>query len=1011
MTHSLRCTPRSLPALLRTLLFGLLLVAASSNLVAQQLNICDSLLRVSARSLGQCCFAFTLSNYQRYYNIKSVEAYFYSNAGATVTVGSVSGPSNASAGKSGNRAFWYYSSAAPYGTSDSLVACVSSTAGQYYVVFNWRDSTHTICSDTLKLDCSTKPSGCLAIAQTSITCLDKANTYRLNFNLTNNSSFSASYLYFFNRPGFTVTNSLMLSPALAPGGTRTGNSINIYGPAPGSTITIPVQICSDSLGRNCCTDSIKVTLPQCQSVSGCFQIVTDSIFCNPNGAVGYTYSFKLKNNASWSATSLSIQSVSPSGVTVSPTLFTFPALASGSTLGTRTMNVSGAGATPGTTVVLVARMCSSADSANGGVKQQCCTDTIRFKLPQCGSPNTGGCFKIVQSYVYCDSSTNGYRWCFGIANGASFKARYMYITPVSSAVVLTPGSVSFNLNPGSTYTQCVGITGAAAGTMTVYIRLCDSTLKNCCVDTFTVKLPECGSHPTECCANFPKKFSRLVNSASSSGFASLSGSLSAGSGPLKSVSATIVSATINGLPAYDYVNAGLISNPFGPGIVIPPPYGAEIRWSSSGTLMSALTPFYLSLKFPPIAANLKSDTLRYCIRFRYTDVNCVTCDTLLCFERIRYRFFGINGFGRTEKKDGDNHVASAGGSGISGSLTGPDAGTMKIDFPIPPKELGGVTYTGLRINAEIPIMSVTSDRPDVNFTNMGGTMSSDFSVAPSNSLSLNLAYSGLGSRTAVEHHVILRYVVANSMDTLEEEVVVTLSKGTGGDALQPDYSNYANVKTYALHLKNANPSGEKVDRLVITSSGGVKIVAIGPTIDDSRTVLQFGKLSDGTTERNFVGEVVGGGLISVPPGAIQGPIYLTLAGVDEELWTATVHFATLNANDQVLSEGDLLVSDPMSGVDQRDGGAGTGGISLQAYPNPSTESATIRFTLPNASGNATLLVTDAKGREVARLVDGETLQAGEHVAFLKTGELASGTYFYTLRTAMGTVTRSMQVVK
>jgi hypothetical protein len=338
---------------------------------------------------------------------------------------------------------------------------------------------------------------------------------------------------------------------------------------------------------------------------------------------------------------------------------------------------------------------------------------------------------------------------------------------------------------------------------------------------------------------------------------------------------------------------------------------------------------------------------------------------------------------------------------------------MRIDFPIPPKELGGVTYTGIRLSAEIPIMSVTSDRPDVKFTNMGGMMSSEFSLTPGTSLSLDLAYSGLGARTAVEHHLILRYVVANTMDTLEEEAVITLTKGAGGDALQPAYSNYANVKTYALHLKNANPSGEPVDHLMITSSNGVKIVAIGPTIDDSRTVLQFGKLTDGTTERNFVGEVVGGGLAAVPPGAIQGPIYLTLAGVDEELLTATIHFATLNAHDQVISEGDLLVSEPMSSVGQENGGGGaeTGGMLLQAYPNPATESATIRFALPNAVANATLLVTDAKGREVARLVDGETLQAGEHVAFLKTGELASGTYFYTLRTASGTITRSMQVVK
>lgn len=65
-----------------------------------------------------------------------------------------------------------------------------------------------------------------------------------------------------------------------------------------------------------------------------------------------------------------------------------------------------------------------------------------------------------------------------------------------------------------------------------------------------------------------------------------------------------------------------------------------------------------------------------------------------------------------------------------------------------------------------------------------------------------------------------------------------------------------------------------------------------------------------------------------------------------------------------------------------------------AYPNPLQDRATIRFALPEAS-DVELIVYDALGRAVARLVDGR-LEAGRHEAVFEAGALPPGLYVYEL---------------
>jgi hypothetical protein len=83
------------------------------------------------------------------------------------------------------------------------------------------------------------------------------------------------------------------------------------------------------------------------------------------------------------------------------------------------------------------------------------------------------------------------------------------------------------------------------------------------------------------------------------------------------------------------------------------------------------------------------------------------------------------------------------------------------------------------------------------------------------------------------------------------------------------------------------------------------------------------------------------------------------------------------------------------------GGLGFAG----AWPNPFSKQTTLRFTLARG-GAVSLALYDVAGQRVATLVNG-TLPAGDQSVTLRAGALAPGTYFATLRSAEGVVTRTV----
>lgn len=82
----------------------------------------------------------------------------------------------------------------------------------------------------------------------------------------------------------------------------------------------------------------------------------------------------------------------------------------------------------------------------------------------------------------------------------------------------------------------------------------------------------------------------------------------------------------------------------------------------------------------------------------------------------------------------------------------------------------------------------------------------------------------------------------------------------------------------------------------------------------------------------------------------------------------------------------------------------------RSYPNPAHTSAAVQFHLPEAM-TVSLVVLDARGREVRRTDDHARLPAGEHIRRLRLGDLPPGVYTYQLRTHTRQLTRRLLLLR
>lgn len=126
--------------------------------------------------------------------------------------------------------------------------------------------------------------------------------------------------------------------------------------------------------------------------------------------------------------------------------------------------------------------------------------------------------------------------------------------------------------------------------------------------------------------------------------------------------------------------------------------------------------------------------------------------------------------------------------------------------------------------------------------------------------------------------------------------------------------------------------------------------------------------------------------------------------------TPGVHEVTLEATSGSVQLDYALVLVYEGAVTSTDRDELPDGYALaQNYPNPFNPATSIRYQL-GAPGKVTLTVYDALGRQVTTLVDG-TQGAGQHHVTFDGADLASGVYFYRLRTEVGQKVQQMVLLK
>ncbi|MDD3643385.1 MAG: YCF48-related protein [Candidatus Krumholzibacteria bacterium] len=118
-------------------------------------------------------------------------------------------------------------------------------------------------------------------------------------------------------------------------------------------------------------------------------------------------------------------------------------------------------------------------------------------------------------------------------------------------------------------------------------------------------------------------------------------------------------------------------------------------------------------------------------------------------------------------------------------------------------------------------------------------------------------------------------------------------------------------------------------------------------------------------------------------------------GATGELWLGADYFDLLRRNDAAATDADPPIALPFA--------------LNQNYPNPFNPSTTISFSIAR-EGRVSLNVYDVSGRLVAKVLDRE-MQSGSHTIGFNASGLASGVYFYKLRTADQEQTRKMILLR
>jgi len=648
-----------------------------------------------------------------------------------------------------------------------------------------------------------------------------------------------------------------------------------------------------------------------------------------------------------------------------------------------------------------------------------CKDTVRV---DCTFPApTPPCMEIVKPEIKCVSdngTSRTYQYCFQITNLNPLSQAPFNIPMTSAAVYptqmgvsVTPTSVTFPplLYGQTSPTVCVTITvPVSAGLTQACLEMTPHGAPNpnggyqgCCfADTFCIDLPPCKS----CCEGFRMdvKEPKLTQSGSN---VNLTMNVTANPGPFRSFRATVVSAFKSNTCAPLGRTAIPVSIVGGSVAGLPSPSFTPASATAlfgdvlSGVAMSN-APVSLTFGFPPPPSNfLCRDTVRFCVRYEFTDTTCQTCDTTVCYTFIRKAVLIWHQAetpkrltGAAEKTSDETQVLESPIPQVASvSMESKTKAQLTIELPD-----AGYSFTTVRVATEggVAVKSMSEGTVADGMGFLGA-------VAAKSTKTVTIDLENTADIDRVRFFLTCVMVDAASQDTsvLPIELLGRTASAKTGDVLETDSESPkpADVHTYALHFKAGNVTETPIKRVLIRALDDAKILAAGPFSDDRSVMFRPDRVE---VKAGLVPADNDDGSI-LRPGADIRPIYLTVSGAANG--QVKLAFTTYDSTGASVVDGEAELGSPISSVQIGEDGRPVDDVSLFApSPNPVSSMATVMVRVTNAVP-LTMRIIDLAGSTVLTPLRGETLHTGDHGIVIDASSLPSGSYHVLLSTPTGTL--------
>lgn len=648
-----------------------------------------------------------------------------------------------------------------------------------------------------------------------------------------------------------------------------------------------------------------------------------------------------------------------------------------------------------------------------------CKDTVRVDCPF--PAPTPPCMEIVKPEIKCVSengTSRTYQYCFQITNLNPLSQAPFNIPMTSAAVYptqmgvsVTPTSVTFPplLYGQTSPTVCVTITvPVSAGLTQACLEMTPHGAPNpnggyqgCCfADTFCIDLPPCKS----CCEGFRMdvKEPKLTQSGSN---INLSMNVTANPGPFRSFRATVVSAfKSNTCPPLGRtaipvtITGGSVAGLPSPSFT-PPSATALFGDVLSGVPMSN-APVSLTFGFPPPPSSFQCrDTVRFCVRYEFTDTTCQTCDTTICYTFIRKAVLIWHQTGtpkrltsETAKAGDETQVLEAPIPQVASvTMESKSKATLTIELPD-----AGYSFASVRVATEGGV-AITEMSEGTVADGMGFLGA----IAAKSTKNVTVDLENTADLDAVKFYLTCIMVDAASQDSavVPIELLGRTAEARTGDVLETDTETAkpSDVYTYALHFVAGNKTETPIKRVLIRTLEDAKILAAGPFSDDRAVMFRPDRVE---LKANMVPADNDDGS-TLAPGADVRPIYLTVSGASGG--QVKLAYTSYDSTGATVVEGQVELGSPISSVQIGEDGRPVDDVSMFApSPNPASSMATITIRVLHAVP-LTMRIVDLSGSTVITPLRGETLHAGDHGIVVDASSLPSGSYHVLLTSPSGTL--------